>query len=86
MFTPEFSSEDEGEFVLVANHALHDAAAVAMSIAYNAARIAYGRTQLPASLQRCRLIHDVRGQHLAADVPDRVRAAFQGVCEVEFKV
>ena len=61
MFTPEFSSVERGEFVLVANHALGSPDQVALSVAYNSARIAFGRGNVPPSLPNCRVVYDIRG-------------------------
>jgi len=84
MFTPEFSSAERGEFVLVANHALGSPEQVANSIAYNKARIAFGRSNVPASLQNCRVVYDIRGQVVAEQVLERIRDQLAGVA-VEFR-
>ena len=43
MFTPEFVNEERGEFLLVANHSLESSESIQLSIAFNLARISYGR-------------------------------------------
>lgn len=84
MFTPELFSSEHGEFVLVANHSLETTVAVALSIEYNKARIAFGLSQVPKAASRCRLVYDVRGQQLADSVLDVVRTALGGLCNLEF--
>jgi predicted DNA-binding transcriptional regulator YafY len=86
MFTPEFSSAEKGEFVLVASHSLENSEAVGLSIEYNKARIAYGLSQVPEALRKCRLVYDVRGQQLGESVLAQVRAALESTCVVEFKL
>jgi hypothetical protein len=84
MFTPELFSPEHGAFVLVANHSLENAAAVALSIEYNKARIAFGLSHVPNAASRCRLVYEVRGQRLADSVLDVVRTALGGLCKLEF--
>jgi hypothetical protein len=85
MFTPEFVSEERGEFVLVANHNLERAEAIDLSISYNEARIAFGRSQLPENIQQCRLIYDIRGQLVTEPDLTRIRNALTRHCNLEFK-
>lgn len=85
MFTPEFVSEERGEYVLVANHSLENADAIELSIAYNRGRIEFGVSQLPARVQRCRLIYDIRGQVVSDGVISQIRQALGHVCTLEFK-
>ncbi|MBD3586427.1 hypothetical protein HHX48_11820 [Salinimonas sp. HHU 13199] len=85
MFTPEFVSEERGEYTLVANHSLENAEAIELSIAYNRARIEFGVSQLPAHLQRCRLIYDIRGQVVSESVISQIREALSHACALEFK-
>ncbi|RKF46168.1 hypothetical protein [Paraburkholderia fungorum] len=85
MFTPEFVSEELGEFVLVANHSLESAEAVHLSIEYNRARIVHGRPHLPLESWKCRLVYDVRGQSVSEVTIDQVRAELRDVATVEFK-
>ncbi|TLU70197.1 hypothetical protein FFB58_04010 [Enterobacter sp. MF024] len=85
MFTPEFISEDGGEFVLVANHCLASPESIKLSIAYNTARISYGRSQLPPHIQTCRVVYDTRGQSISEQVLAQIRQALEQVAIVEFK-
>lgn len=85
MVTPEFVREEYGEFVLVANHNVMAADNVARSIDYNRARILYARKHLPASISRCRVIYDVRGQSPAEAVLELIKSSLANVCTVEFK-
>ncbi len=85
MFTPEFVSEERGEYVLVANHSLENAEAIELSIAYNRGRIAYGASQLPAHIQTCRLVYDIRGQVVSDSVINQIRQALGHDCTLEFK-
>jgi hypothetical protein len=84
MFTPEFASAEKGEFVLVANHALGSPEQVASSVAYNAARIAFGRRNVPAELQRCRVVYDIRGQNVSDSVLASIRQQLSAA-SVEFR-
>lgn len=84
MFTPEFSSLERGEFVLVASHSLGTTEAIELSVEYNKARIAFGFLHVPPAMQKCRMIYDVRGQQLSSAVLNNVEAAFDGLCAVEF--
>lgn len=86
MFTPELSTTERGEFVLIASHSLESNEAVDLSIEYNKARIVYGLSQVPETLAKCKLVYDVRGQHLDESVLARVRAALESICTVEFKL
>ncbi len=85
MFTPEFLIKDRGEFVLVANHSLENAESVQLSIAYNKARIAYGRSHMLPDIQRCRLIYDVRGQMVTEAALTEIQGELSGICNLEFK-
>ena len=85
MFTPEFTSETEREFVLVANHSLDSDEAVRLSIAYNLSRIAFGMTNVAPRLERCRLVYDIRGQRVADEVIRRIHRALDPHCILEFK-
>jgi hypothetical protein len=84
MFTPEFSSDDKGEYVLVANHSLQSADAIELSIQYNKARIAFGTANLPSHIQKCRLIYDIRGQSVSEAVVGKVTEALKSICTLEF--
>lgn len=79
MFVPEFTNEELGEFVLVANHNLESAEAARLSIEYNRARIEHGRPHLPLGSWKCRLVYDVRGQSVSEQTIDQVRAV---LCDV----
>jgi hypothetical protein len=85
MFTPEFVSEEQGEFVLLAAHSLESAESVRLSIAYCSARITFGSTHLPRHIQKCRVIYDIRGQAVPESTAAQVVQALQGKCTVEFK-
>lgn len=85
MFTPEFIIEDRGEYILVANHNLESTESVQASIKYNKARIAFGTTQLPAQIQNCRLIFDIRGQAVSEATINSINQALAGICNLEFK-
>jgi len=85
LFVPEFVLEDRGEFVFVANHNLESPETILLSVKYNAARIAFGKTQLPPHIQSCRMIYDIRGQVVSQEVIESVREALEGNCSLEFK-
>ncbi len=82
MITPEFIQEDRGEFVLVASHSVETETALAMSIMFNTARIAYCRQHLPAHLKNCVLIYDLRGQNVSESIRQSLDTAFSGQCEL----
>jgi hypothetical protein len=84
MFTPEFVSDEQGEFVLVANHRLDNDGLVQMSVEYNRARIAFGKAHVPGHLKLCRVIYDIRGQLVSETSIGEVRQALEGVCNLEF--
>ena len=85
MFTPEFVSDERGEYVLAANHSLTSAESIRLSIAYNRARIKFGSSNLPTHIQNCRLVYDIRGQSLPNSAIDELKSALEGDCTVEFK-
>jgi hypothetical protein len=85
MFTPEFSSQEGGEFLLLASHNLESAESVQLSVEYNKARIAYGLSHAPANMAACRLVYDIRGQNVSDAALAQVSAALQGQCTLEFK-
>lgn len=85
MFTPEFISEDRGEFILVANHNLESDESVQASIKFNKARMAFGISNLPEHLQSCRLIYDIRGQVVSEIITSNVKQALEKHCCLEFK-
>jgi hypothetical protein len=84
MFTPEFTSEKDGTFTLVANHALEDPKARQLSIDYNLARIRFGLTQLPPRISKSILVYDIRGQRIGDDVIASLKSAFAQVHELRF--
>ena len=84
MFTPEFIDEERGEVVLVSNHSLASAEAVQFSIAFNKARVVYGRSQVPNHIREFRVIYDIRGQKMSADEEARICIDLQAFCRVEF--
>ncbi|MFT3802663.1 MAG: hypothetical protein QM766_15770 [Burkholderiaceae bacterium] len=85
MFTPEFVIEEKGEFLLVANHALGTAEQVALSVAYNLARVEFGRSHIPASIAQCRVIYDIRGQDVPPSTRDAIVRRLAEVADVEFR-
>lgn len=85
MFTPEFINEERGEFLLIANHSLASAESIQFSIAYNIARISYGKSQLPPHIRTCRVVYDTRGQSIPDAVLTQVNKALEQVAIVEFK-
>lgn len=85
MFTPEFISETERAFVLVANHNLDSDEAVRLSIGYNLSRIAFGLKHAAPRLERCRLVYDIRGQMVGDEVVRRIHQALDPHCILEFK-
>lgn len=85
MFTPEYVSNELGQFVLVANHSLESTEAARLSVEYNRARILHGRSHLPSESWKCRLVYDVRGQSVSELTIDLVRAQLCDVATVEFK-
>ncbi|WP_312382407.1 hypothetical protein [Atlantibacter subterraneus] len=85
MFIPEFTNEESGEFILVANHSLTCAESIQFSIKYNLARISYGKCQLPPHIQTCRVIYDIRGQSIPDAVLAQINRALEQVAHVEFK-
>ena len=85
MFTPELVNLESGEYVLVANHNLESESAARLSIEYNAARIAYGQRHLPAGVNKCVLVYDLRGQNVPPEVLNKIRDAFHGIHELKMK-
>ena len=85
MFTPEFISDDRGEYILIANHNLESAEAARFSISYNKSRIAFAESHLPPHIKQCRLIYDIRGQTVSEATFTEMRKAFENVCSLEFK-
>lgn len=85
MFTPEFTNVDQSEFVLVACHNLENIESVQNSIKYNQARIAFGAAHLPAEVQNCRLIYDIRGQVVSETTINSLKQALEDSCNLEFK-
>jgi hypothetical protein len=81
-FTPEFTSKDGSEFHLVSNHGLGDDEALRLSADFVRARVAFAKLHVPAPAAKFVVHYDVRGQAVAADIEDRLRAALSGVCEV----
>ena len=85
MFTPEFINVDQEEFVLVANHNLGSIESVRYSINFNKARIAFATIHLPAQIQNCRLIYDIRGQVVSEATINSLKRALEDSCNLEFK-
>lgn len=71
--------------MLVANHSLENAESVQLSIAYNKARIAFGRSHMPSEIQHCQLIYDVRGQTVSEASIAKIRGELDSLCNLEFK-
>ena len=84
MFTPEFTNDEQGTFILVSNHALEDPKARKLSVDYNLARIKYGLTQLPAKINKCIFVYYIRGQHLDAEVISWLKSSFAHIHELRF--
>ena len=85
MFTPEAVNEERGEYIIVANHHLESEEAARMSITYNLGRIAFGKSQLPPTINSCRLVYDLRGQAVSDTVIDQIRQALDHHCTLEFR-
>ncbi len=84
MFTPEFSNPKTGEVVLVASHNLESDEGRALSVAFNRARLEFGKVHAPGD-SAFRLIYDIRGQNRADDITNSVQQALSPLCRVEFK-
>ena len=85
LFTPELSSDERGEFVLIANHAIETPEALERSIQYNLARIQFGMAQLPAHYTKCILVYDLRGQTVSDAHIQRLERAFEHLHELRVK-
>lgn len=83
MFTPEFVNSGTGNYVLVANHFIETPEALERSIAFNRARIAYAKTQLPPSIDKCTLVYDIRGQAVAPSAIEKLRFEFHEIFELK---
>lgn len=77
MFTPEFTRNDGQEYVLVANHYVETADTLALSVAFNRARIAFGRKHVPGPNATFVVHYDMRGQNVASDIEERLRLALE---------
>jgi hypothetical protein len=84
MFTPEFVSNDQTEYVLVSNHNLSTDDHIHTSINFNLARIAFGKANLPKNFSKCKLIYDVRGQFIDDLKSKSIENDFAGLAIVEF--
>jgi len=82
MFTPEFVNPERGEFVLVANHYIEKPDALALSIAYNRARIDFAVSQLPPEYSKCILHYDARGQYVPNATVQKLRQEFADIHEI----
>ncbi len=85
MFTPEFTLDNKGEVVLIANHSLESDEAIELSIAYNKARIAYGLKHIPSHLRVFRLVYDIREQSISEHTITKVTEALNETCDLVFK-
>lgn len=74
--TPEFVSEEKGEFVLVSNHFIGRKEGLEMSIAYNRARLAFMKSNLPSHLTNSVLFYDIRGQVISSSRLDEIKETF----------
>lgn len=86
MFTPELVNIETGEYVLVANHNTESESAARLSIEYNSARMAYGRNHLPAGVDKCVLVYDLRGQNVPSEILHMIREAFREIHELRVKI
>ena len=48
-------------------------------------RIAYAATQLPAHINSCRLIYDIRNKHVSQETITSLNQALSSICSLEFK-
>ena len=85
MFTPEFASNDNTTFVLLANHCIENTESLILSILFNNARIKYAYMQLPSTYTNCRLLYDIRGQQVDNETMGEINNSFQNNITVEFK-
>jgi hypothetical protein len=74
--TPEFVNEEKGEFVLLSNHFIAGKESLEMSIAYNKARLAFMKLNLPSHLAKSVLFYDIRGQAISNFSLDKIRETF----------
>lgn len=79
MFTPEFTRGDGQEYVLVANHYVETPDALALSIAFTRARIAFGRSQVPVPNAMFVVHYDVRGQRVGGNIEEQLKLALKDV-------
>jgi hypothetical protein len=86
MFTPEFTKNDGQEYILVANHYVETADALALSIAFNRARIAFGRSQVPAPNAMFSVHYDVRGQKVANNIEEQLKLALKDVAATSVRL
>jgi hypothetical protein len=85
MFTPELVAKDNSEYVLVANHNFGNDEARNISISFMKSRVDFGRTHIPNGNSKFRIIYDLRGQMLPADIENWLQTEFLGICNVEVK-
>ncbi|CAJ0705439.1 hypothetical protein [Ralstonia wenshanensis] len=85
MFTPEFTKGDGQEYVLVANHYVETPDALALSIAFTRARIAFGRSQVPVPDAVFAVHYDVRGQKVASNIEEQLKLALSDVAKTFVK-
>lgn len=83
MATPEFVSEEKGEFVLVSNHSIGRREGLEMSIAFNKGRLAFMKSNLPSALTKSVLFYDIRGQAVSNSRLNAIREVFSD-SEVRF--
>jgi hypothetical protein len=85
MFTPEFFRNEPAEYVLVANHYVETEAAIALSTAYNRARIAAGKQHVPNRAGKFIVIYDVRGQSVGDDLELRLEEDLGDLAEIRVR-
>lgn len=85
MFSPEFVNEQNGTVVLVASHNVATPESLALSTAFNRARIAFGKQHVPPALNTWRVFYDVRGQGLPDTSIAQIHAALDDLCQLDFE-
>ncbi len=83
-FTPEFIREDRRDVILISNHDLSSPEAIRLSVAFNRARIAFGRRQLPKGAWTFWLFYDIRGQGISQAHRDEITQSISPDGVVEF--
>ncbi len=81
--TPEFISDEKGEFVLVSNHFIGREDNLEMSIAFNKARLVFMKAHLPAHLEKSVIFYDIRGQAVSNSRLTKIR---ESLSDTEIRV